>query len=486
MNIATMLQHPSSIDHYIRNNWKLVPIPFGSKGPMHKNWNKIESCLQIASDLPDNHGIGLAHAYSGTMALDIDEWDVAVIELEKQGISLDELYEDQDAVIIDSGRTGHGKLLYQMPFGLTLPSKKLIAEKDGKKFNYLDFRCATSNGLTVQDVLPPSVHPDTGKPYKWAGRGSWSNLPVIPDSLLTFWQSLIEEDNTPDIHDGELTTSWSEIQSVLFHISPDLDRDEWVKVGMALHHAGYQDKTLDTAFALWDEWSSQSEEKYKGPKDLMRSWRSFNPGNGITISTLFYIANEHGYTRPQPSAEHLFSAINENPDDLLAPLDLINGSKMKAPELDLSMWPDVLATRAQEIADQVGCDPIVPLYAGIGALCGVVDARTRLELLPGFKVAPVLWMMTSRKPMPSPIYSVVPRPGILNVGITLAHLISKYPSNTISGSLGTATTRDTGGFSSMKSDPSVGNVPKSCERCHSSNGVPVASDRSIPVIWLYP
>ena len=58
----------------------------------------------------------------------------------------------------------------------------------------------------------------------------------------------------------------------------------------------------------------------------------------------------------------------------------------------------VLATRAQEISDSVGCDPLVPLWAGLAAVCGVIDARTRLELMPGFKVPPVLWLMTLGDP----------------------------------------------------------------------------------------
>jgi hypothetical protein len=60
------------------------------------------------------------------MALDIDYWDRADAELQKHGIDMRSLYDAPDAVIIDSGRQGHGKLLYAMPFGLTLPSKKLM------------------------------------------------------------------------------------------------------------------------------------------------------------------------------------------------------------------------------------------------------------------------------------------------------------------------------------------------------------------------
>jgi hypothetical protein len=35
--------------------------------------------------------------------------------------------------------------------------------------------------------LPPSIHPDTGQPYVWAG--DWQNLPELPASLLKAWQN---------------------------------------------------------------------------------------------------------------------------------------------------------------------------------------------------------------------------------------------------------------------------------------------------------
>ena len=398
-----MLQHPSSIANYLRHGWKLVPIPFGSKGPITSNWNTEDKCLQSYNDLPPNWGVGLAHAYSGTMALDIDQWDHAEAELSKHNISLTDLYHHPDAVTIDSGKQGHGKLIYKMSFGLTLPSKKLITTENGQRLNYLDFRCSTSNGLTVQDVLPPSTHPETLQPYRWAGKGSWERLPTIPQPLIDFWMSLIEEDTHKDIVDKSIITSWSEIQTVLYHISPDCDREQWIHVGMALHHAGYQDKSLDTAFMLWEDWSSQSETKYKGTKDLMRSWRSFQPGNGITIGTLFHIAKEHGYERPRPSAEELFSAVpsDDKEDGRIVPVsysDIIKGYSPISPSPDLSLFPEVLATRAKEVSDSIGCDPLVPLFAGLATAAGAANALSRLELMPGYKVPPILWLMTIGRP----------------------------------------------------------------------------------------
>lgn len=385
--------HPASVDAYIRHGWSLVPIPAGTKGPTHRGWNLRENALRSQSQLPQGYGIGLAHAYSGTMALDIDEWDTATTALEGHGVDLQALYDANDAVIVDSGRHGHGKLLYKMPFGLALPSKKILISG----VTAYELRCATANGLTVQDVMPPSIHPDTRQPYRWAGKGHWTRLPTIPQALLDLWQSMISEDKTRTIGTGNsVDASWEEIQQALEVITPDCSREEWVTVGMALHWAGSQTDNLDQALSLWDEWSRPSD-KYPGEREIITQWTSFkiDKASAIKLGSLFHIAKEHGWTRPTPDVADLFSKIDF---PVLDPMDVIDGLRPKPPEMRMELWPQVLGDSAMEVSEGVGCDPLVPLFAGLAAVCGVIDARTRLELMPGFKVPPVLWLMTLGNP----------------------------------------------------------------------------------------
>ena len=386
----TVQSHPASVDAYIRHGWSLVPIPANTKGPRTLGWNLKQNALKAQCDLPPGYGIGLAHAYSGTMAFDIDNWDATVA----QGIDVQTLYDAPDAVVIHSGRPGHGKLLYQMPFGLALPSKEVII--DG--LTVYELRCATANGLTVQDVLPPSIHPDTRQPYHWAGRGHWTRLPTIPQSLLDIWQSLLTQDKERTITtDGVVDASWEEIRQAVEVIPADCTRDEWVSIGMALHWAGTQTDQLDAALSLWNEWSAQSAAKYPGERGIVGQWLSFktDKATAVKLGTLFHIAKSHGWTRPTPDAAELFSKIDI---PVMEPLSVMDGLRPKPPEMDLSLWPTVLRQRSTEISESVGCDPLVPLFAGLAAVCGVIDARIRLELMPGFKVPPVLWLMTLGDP----------------------------------------------------------------------------------------
>ena len=296
----------------VRHGWALVPIPHLKKGPTNPGWNKRENCITDAALVNDMQGYGLAHAYSGTMSFDIDDIDLTRPLLAEHGIDLDALLNAADAVQINSGVSGHGKLIFKMPFGLTLASKKISVDK---KVAY-ELRCASANGLTVQDCLPPTIHPGTGKPYFWGGRGNWQRLPTIPMELLILWQSMLNQDTEKVIKvDGGNNASWDEIKSALYSISPDCDRKTWIDCGMAIHSTGHPD-----GFALWDEWSSTSGEKYK-KQEMTSQWRSFKPTEaGIKLGTLIHHAIEAGWKRPMPDAAHLFAQVAPVKVDVRPPL----------------------------------------------------------------------------------------------------------------------------------------------------------------------
>lgn len=402
-------QHPASVDAYIRAGWNLVPIPPRTKGPSTTGWNRRENTLKSHTQLPPGWGIGLAHAYSGTMAIDVDVWDRAVLELAMHGIDLNALYAAPDAVIVDSGRQGHGKLLYAMPLGLALPSKKFLDSKpDGSRYNYLDLRCGTANGLTVQDVLPPSIHPDTNQPYRWAGRGHWTRLPIIPDKILRFWMDSLKSEQRQQV-DEPVDADWDEIRAALEHLSSDCSRDEWIAIGMALHYAGHSSGQDEYALQLWNEWSAKSA-KYPGERAMDVQWRSFrvDKTTKVKLGSLFKRARDAGWVPAEPDVTELFKEVDAKP-----PTIVTDSLKPPPPELDFDLIPDPLRRVAMDVSEAIGCDPLVPLFAGLSAISAAVDSRTRLELRPGFKVPPILWCMTigdpadKKTPGSSPMFNVL-------------------------------------------------------------------------------
>jgi hypothetical protein len=241
---------------------------------------------------------------SGTMALDIDDRAAATTLLAERGIDLQALLDAPDAVQIKSGREGRAKLLYAMPFGLALATKKITTPVNGENKTAYELRCAASNGLTVQDILPgAAIHPQTLRQYVWGGKGHWSRLPMIPDALLTLWQSMLTPERSIKVDDGN-NASWDEVRSAVAAIDPDCDRKTWIECGMAIHSTGHPD-----GFALWDEWSTRGQ-KYKR-QEMTSQWRSFKPDpNGIKIGSLFHHAIEAGWQRPLPDVQHLFAPVD--------------------------------------------------------------------------------------------------------------------------------------------------------------------------------
>lgn len=387
----------SSAADYVAHGIALVPIPIGLKGPTSKGWHRPENAVadpETALGLTGN--IGLAHAYSNppTMALDIDDIEGARAWLGERGVDLDRLLDAADAVQISSGRPGRAKLLYRLPEGVgPIPTKQVAAPDTGAMV--FEFRCATANGLTVQDVLPPSIHPDTGQPYRWAGNGSWRDIPEIPQALLEVWRAQLAPTEAPSPNGGVASNDSPEItvppetvqhlRSALLSMRAD-DYGLWVKLGMALKSLG------DAGRGLWLEWSLTSEKsQHGGPHMLSQKWDSFNP-TGIDYRYVFAEAQRRGwvnpakaYAAPQGGAgdEEGWAKAQPLPDAL---------RKVKA--LDVACLPSAIRGAVSDIAERLSC-PVdyvaASVLVGAGAIVG-----NRIGILPKqyddtWEVYPTFW-----------------------------------------------------------------------------------------------
>lgn len=124
-------------------------------------------------------------------------------------------------------------------------------------------------------------------------KGHPQDIAEAPQKLL---EMLEKKAHTRAEYAGEfIDLAESDFKEMLSYISPDLDYDSWIKVGMALHHATHGD-----GFDLWDNWSAGSQnKKYPGPDQLDRHWHSFGKcANPVTIGTLIHIAEGAGYQAP--------------------------------------------------------------------------------------------------------------------------------------------------------------------------------------------
>lgn len=94
-------------------------------------------------------------------------------------------------------------------------------------------------------------------------------------------------------YEPKLGLSVEESYDLLQQIDPDLSRDEWIRVGMALHHE-YDGE--EEGFELWNEWSAYGN-KYPGEEALRVQWDSFTrrvgPGRKqVTMATVKMLAKQ--------------------------------------------------------------------------------------------------------------------------------------------------------------------------------------------------
>lgn len=119
---------------------------------------------------------------------------------------------------------------------------------------------------------------------------------------------------TPEIHvsAGEpVGLTPTQIESLLGALSPDLGHDEWLAVGMGLHH-----ETQGEGFDYWCDWSELGS-KFPGREVLLQRWASFgkNHDRTVTIRTAMKLA---GINPNGPASMEEFDLLENTP---LAPVE---------------------------------------------------------------------------------------------------------------------------------------------------------------------
>ena len=164
--------------------WSLCALRPGEKGPYMRDWGRIDLDDGHWRSRPDD-GVGVILGRSGLCTIDVDNIEAAIDALGVLGIDLGALMTAEDAVRIVS-RPGRAKLVYRVPEEMRehVNRKRALNWRhvDGTSFCVVEFRAGSEQ---LQDVLPPSVHPATGEPYRWAG--DFRAIPELPSDLAGVW-----------------------------------------------------------------------------------------------------------------------------------------------------------------------------------------------------------------------------------------------------------------------------------------------------------
>lgn len=282
----------------------LVPVPAGQKHPLTPRWNEREQAVTELSHAHrlDGFNIGLAHAFCQpvpTCAIDIDEYIGANTWLRSKGVDLAGLVSAAGSVVSTSQRKGRLKLFYTLPRDVP-PLRGFKVTSADRQTTLLEFRCASKAGKTELDILPPSIHPDTGKPYIWVGQSDPTRMPVMPTDVLNLWREELRERHERNSVTGgglrsccnpETPAEVARLRERLKFIDADCDYETYRNVVWAILGTGWS-----CAEALAEEWCQTAPDRYED-ESFRLVFDSFDPDVDPrpTLGTIVFLARQGGW-----------------------------------------------------------------------------------------------------------------------------------------------------------------------------------------------
>lgn len=337
-----------------------------TKRPFENDWPRLPRLTweQAREQLPLNANIGirLGEPSRLTNGFYLHSLDCDIRDLSSKDDALTALNDlignlDRFPMVI-SGSGGESRHIY-FTCNIPLQTRKLAhsAEKIKDSFGKQHWKWEIDLGGTgKQFALPPSIHPDTHRPYMWAtgSAPNWLRLPLIPSVLALDWAAS-ESPSAPSddleafsrqVRAATPTFSLQEINETLDLLAADdasrnewiEDREGWLKLGFALHHQFDGD---EDGFEIWCEYSAQSGKF--DPDDSRRVWDSMGRDRRappVTFRTLYAraktlrLADKYGFVPDESS----LGRIDETLDGLDAEFDKAIREIEQQKEREFSSW----------------------------------------------------------------------------------------------------------------------------------------------------
>lgn len=198
--------------------WRFCSIPWGEKGPRSAGWQRNPQQLK---DIDGNNNVGvlLGPSSGGLVALDFDgttawSWFADTIDCQLPS-----------TVMWTSGKADRCQMAFQVPeqYWDYVRTQK-IATGTGEGFEFRWTGC--------QSVVPPSQLKD-GRTYTWVVGPDTTDIPVLPDAILSYWLELsnpvIEPVDIPDAMPAVTEQEVIDIYTELKRCYPELDYDRWTR-----------------------------------------------------------------------------------------------------------------------------------------------------------------------------------------------------------------------------------------------------------------
>lgn len=298
-----------------------------SKKPIGRDWSEqpVHTPETLAAAFRTGNNIGVRTGkWSNVdgLFLHIIDMDIRKDELVDDALTklhdlLPELDLDRCPCVISGsgGESRHFYIFTSEPFPIRKfahsPSFEMVWDEErGRDVKKWDWELHLL-GTGAQAVIPPSIHPVTGKSYRWLRPfdetllelGVVESIPAEAVARITGYMEPVEFDPEKLKPIG---LSHAEIRDYLADLPLDDwcdDRDGWYRVGMAIHHeTGGSAEGLD----LWNEFSRQSEKFDE--RDSRNVWRSFKSKSDrpLRFATVVSVVNEVRFERSLGDVEDEF------------------------------------------------------------------------------------------------------------------------------------------------------------------------------------
>lgn len=286
-----------------------------TKRPIGKLWQQAPVAslddLRRTYSAGNNLGVRLGEPslIAASWYLHVLDMDIRIADLadEAWGALRALLPVDPDTLpMVESGSGGESRHLYFVSDRPFYGKKLALSEGKHRKFDPEKGRDVWHHdweielfGTGKQVAMPPSIHPDTGKPYRWVREFDFFMLaldvaPIIDGDAIEAMGAASTTAYAYEARDP-LTYKPGQLDAVLRDIPLDRidDRNDWVMLGQALHH---QFGGSDEGFRLWMDVSRRSSKFLVGSNEAteLRRYRGFgrNRRQPVTMATVNSWAQE--------------------------------------------------------------------------------------------------------------------------------------------------------------------------------------------------
>lgn len=286
------------------------------KHPTSSNWQHTPMWDDDQIDTMEEYQIttGYGVLCKGLLVVDIDARNGGVASWEALLKDVPGISGAGLAVATGSGG-GSRHLYYKAPADVALVAHL-------PKYPGIDFK---SSGFVVG---PGSCHVSGGI---YTADGTPCDIEDAPAELVAL---LTRPDRKRSEYNGHaIDLADADLADMLDHIpNNDLIYEEWIAIGMALHHASH-----GTAYQIWEDWSATSSKH--NPKQMEYKWHSFGKSaNPVTVGTLIHYAEKGGWTMPVEFTHDMHLESDPAPDGL--PFDISGVDLTQPPGFvgDVARW----------------------------------------------------------------------------------------------------------------------------------------------------